>query len=148
MGGRPRRHAVGHRHRAPVILADTSAWVEYLRRTGSAVNDRMRDAVRAGELAVTDVVLLEILCGSLPHRIEFDQRLLNTVDFLAQHARDDVLHAAELYRHCRSRGLTIRSLNDCLIAAVAIRNEVPVLHADADFDQLAAHTRLQVVPLG
>lgn len=131
-----------------MILADTSAWVEYLRRTGSAANDRMRDAIRIGELATTDVVLLEVLCGSMPHRLQSDHRLLNTVDFLAQHTQDDVLHAAELYRHCRSRGVTIRSLNDCLIAAVAIRNDVPVLHADADFDQLAAHTRLQVVPLG
>ena len=33
---------------------------------------------------------------------------------------------------------------DCLIAAVAIEADVPVLHADTDFDVLARHTQLRV----
>lgn len=52
--------------------------------------------------------------------------------------------AAALYRHCCRRGTTIRQLLDCLIAAVAIRNGVPVLHEDRDFDALARHTELEV----
>ena len=131
-----------------MIVADTSAWVEYLRGTNSSVHVRLVEAILSSEVATTDVVMLEVLSGARAHNVEATHRLLNTVDFLAQHTRDDALHAAELYRHCRSRGVTIRALNDCLVAAVAIRNEVPVLHADADFDQLAAHTRLQVVHLG
>lgn len=34
-----------------------------------------------------------------------------------------------------------------LIAAVAIRANVPVLHADADFDTLARYTPVQIDPL-
>lgn len=130
-----------------MILADTSAWVEYLRGTGSPAHLRLRSAVVDDVVATTDVVMLEVLAGSRPDRAEADQRLLQTVDFLAQHPRDDVAHAADLYRSCRSRGVTIRSLNNCLVAAVAIRNDVPVLHADADIDQLARLTRLEVVPI-
>ena len=52
--------------------------------------------------------------------------------------------AAALYRHCRRRGSTIRQMLDCLIAAVAIRNGVPVLHDDRDFDALARHTELEL----
>ena len=33
---------------------------------------------------------------------------------------------------------------DCLIAAVAIRAGIPVLHNDKDFDVLARHTDLQI----
>jgi predicted nucleic acid-binding protein len=33
----------------------------------------------------------------------------------------------------------------CLIAATAIDADLPVLHADADFDVLARHTSLRVV---
>lgn len=55
--------------------------------------------------------------------------------------------AAEHYRACRRAGETVRSLIDCLIAAVAIRNQVPVAHHDADFEALARHTPLQVVPV-
>ena len=52
--------------------------------------------------------------------------------------------AAELYRRCRRQGETIRKLMDCLIAAVAIRAGIPVLHNDKDFDVLARHTDLQI----
>ena len=52
--------------------------------------------------------------------------------------------AATLYRRCRQQGETVRKLIDCLIAAVAIRGGVPVLHNDRDFDVLARHTELQL----
>ena len=40
-----------------MIVVDSSAWVEFLRRSGSAVNERLRSALRASEdLAVTEVV--------------------------------------------------------------------------------------------
>lgn len=42
-------------------------------------------------------------------------------------------------------GTTIRRTSDCLIAAVCIREGVPILHADTDFDRLARHSDLAVV---
>ncbi len=56
----------------------------------------------------------------------------------------DFDHAAALYRQCRSRGETVRVLIDCLVGALAIRSDLPVLHRDADFDTLARHTPLRV----
>ena len=56
----------------------------------------------------------------------------------------DFDQAAALYRQCRRRGETVRVLIDCLIGALAIRVDVPVLHCDADFDTLARHTPLRV----
>ena len=58
--------------------------------------------------------------------------------------RTDYDDAAALYRRCRRQGATIRSMLDCLVAAVAIRNGAPVLHNDRDFDALARHTELEV----
>ncbi|MGZ4694199.1 MAG: PIN domain-containing protein [Acidimicrobiales bacterium] len=40
-------------------------------------------------------------------------------------------------------GSTIRKLDDFLIAAVAIRHGVPLLHEDRDFETIARHTRLE-----
>ena len=56
----------------------------------------------------------------------------------------DYEDAAALYRACRRSGETVRKLIDCLIAAIAIRTDLPVLHADADFDVLARHTPLRL----
>jgi predicted nucleic acid-binding protein len=59
------------------------------------------------------------------------------------HGLADYEEAAAIYRHCRREGATVRRLNDCLIAAVAIRSGVPVLHAGQDFEQIARHCPLQ-----
>lgn len=62
---------------------------------------------------------------------------------------EDYDQAAAIYGLCRSRGETVRVLIDCLIGALAIRADLPVLHCDSDFDALARHTPLRVerVPL-
>ena len=52
--------------------------------------------------------------------------------------------AAAFYRTGRRQGKTIRKLIDCLIAAVAIRANVPILHMDADFEALAKLSKLRI----
>ena len=56
--------------------------------------------------------------------------------------------AAGLYARCRWAGFTIRSANDCLIAASCIELGQPLLHRDSDFDRIAAiEPALSIVPL-
>ncbi|MGH3098214.1 MAG: type II toxin-antitoxin system VapC family toxin [Streptosporangiales bacterium] len=127
------------------VLADTSAWIEYLRRTGSRINHEVREALTRGELATTDPVALEVLAGARDNvRAEQIQRLLDGCVQLPQEPWTDAEVAASVYRACRKAGETPRSLIDCTIAAVAIRSEVPVLHQDRDYDLLARHTELRL----
>lgn len=129
-----------------MILVDSSAWIEFLRATGSPAHLRFRAALQQeAELASTDVVVMEILAGA---RDETDRdrlrRLLFGVEFLAVEGPADYERAAELYRLCRNRGETPRNLADCLIAAVAIRNDAELLCADADFATIARHAPLRL----
>jgi predicted nucleic acid-binding protein len=129
-----------------VILVDTSAWVEYLRGTGSDLNIRVRAYLdNTDALAITEVVAMELLAGV---RTDADGRhietIVNGVHLLRTAGLDDFVYAAELFRTCRRAGDTVRTLDDCLIAAVAIRNDVALLHDDRDFEVLARHTPLQV----
>jgi predicted nucleic acid-binding protein len=129
-----------------VILVDSSAWVEFLRATGSQAHLFLRSALQGEvELACTDVVVMEILAGA---RDEADRdrlrRLLHGLEFLAVDGPADYEQAAELYRLCRRGGETPRKLTDCLIAAVAIRNRAELLCADADFGTIARHTPLRL----
>ncbi len=131
-----------------MILVDTSAWIEYLRNTGSDSHLRLRLLITTEtELAITDAVRLEVVAGARDDTHEQElKRLLARAVVLPTHP----LHydnAAAVYRSCRRRGDTIRKLLDCLIAAVAIHSGVPVLHADGDFDAMARHTDLEVVDL-
>jgi predicted nucleic acid-binding protein len=129
-----------------VILVDTSAWVEFLRGTGSATDRRVDKLLaEAAPLATTDVVLMEILAGARDDA-HGDQlrRLLARCDFAATEGPRDFEDAAGLYRACRRGGDTVRGLTDCLVASVALRAGLPVLHADADFDVIARHSPLRI----
>ena len=126
-----------------MILVDTSAWIEFLRDTGSPICQRVDDLL-AAEIATCDVVRMEVLAGARDEQhLQQLRRLLARASTLPTEPVDYDA-AAALYRTCRQRGHTVRKLIDCLIAAVAIRGNVPVLHRDADFDILAQNTPLQV----
>jgi predicted nucleic acid-binding protein len=126
-----------------VILADTSAWVEFLRATGSGVDGRVRRLLRRDELATTDVVLMELLAGAreADHRDRL-RGLLARCEFVATQGPRDYESAAEIFRACRRAGDGVRGLTDCLIASVAIRAGAPILHSDLDFVAIARHTDL------
>jgi predicted nucleic acid-binding protein len=128
------------------ILPDTSAWVEYLRRTGSPVNHRMRELLEGDStLATCDVVMMELAAGarSSAHRRQLS-RLLNRCRLFPVRPLFDYEAAACIYQRCRQSGITPRNLSDCLVAAVATGNEIPLLHADADFDRMAPVIGLQM----
>ncbi len=63
--------------------------------------------------------------------------LVDGLPLLPIDARIDYRAAARLSLASRRNGHPIRSMIDCLIAAVAIRREVPLLHRDRDYDYLA-----------
>jgi predicted nucleic acid-binding protein len=132
-----------------VIVADTSAWTELFRRTGSVVDRTLRHLLhRPSNLAVTEVVVMELLAGARsPTHYRDLRELLLTFRLLRVRGLDGYEHAAELYRLCRAGGETVRSMTDCLVAVPAIEAGAQVLHADRDFDKLARHTPLQVVSL-
>jgi predicted nucleic acid-binding protein len=52
--------------------------------------------------------------------------------------------AAEIYRTLRRRGITIRKTIDCMIAAVALENDIPLLHRDRDFDPIKKYCGLKI----
>jgi predicted nucleic acid-binding protein len=125
-----------------VILVDTSAWVEFLRGTGSTVCDEV-DRLLAGDIAICDAISMEVLAGARDERQLVQLRgLLGRATTLPT-SPADYDAAAAMYRACRVRGETVRKLIDCLIGAVAVGANLNVLHADSDFETLARHTDLR-----
>ena len=131
-----------------MILVDTSAWVEYLRGTGSRVHRRVRELIESEErLAVTEVVVMEVLAGARDDaHLERLRRLLFGCKFLPLAGLSDYENATAHYRQCRRAGKTLRSLTDCLIAVAAIRAGAELIHADRDFDTIARHAPLHLAP--
>ena len=128
------------------VLVDSSAWIEFLRDTGSAAC-REVDRLLARSIAVTDQIVMEVLAGARDDSHVHQLRGLLGRAELVPLTSADYVTAAALHRTCRARGETVRRLVDCLIAAAAIRAELPLLHHDSDFETLARHTPLGVHPL-
>jgi predicted nucleic acid-binding protein len=122
-----------------VILADTSAWVEYDRATGSPVERRVAELIETGgELAVTEPVVMEVLAGARDDRRELDlRRLLLRFELLPLDPAADFHGAVRIYRRCRATGVTPRGMIDCMIAAVAWRREATLLCHDSDLERVA-----------
>jgi len=129
------------------VLVDTSAWVEYLRGTGSAHNVWIRQAIKDERpLGWTDPILYELTAGARsPERAHELRRLLMRGPMHPVAGLQDWEDAAHLYRSARARGLTVRSSIDCLIAAVALRSDNAILSVDRDHGALAQVSDLELV---
>jgi predicted nucleic acid-binding protein len=122
-----------------VVLADSSAWVEYDRATGSRVDQRLMSLIRDdGRLATTEPVIMEITSGARSDMREAELRnLLLRFELLRFDPVVDFDGATTIYRNCRKAGITPRGLIDCLIASVVQRHDATLLTFDADQIRIA-----------
>ena len=140
MGWRPSRNA---QCPLPMPLIDTSAWIEYLRKTGSETNIEMRNVLTRRH-HICDAVTMEILSGARDDINAKDLKRLLSRATVIETKPIDYHNAATIYRACRQVGLTVRTQIDCLIAAIAIRTNTPLLHQDSDFTAISQITKLKL----
>lgn len=129
------------------MLADTSAWIDYFNGHPSAEAERLAHAIADNQpIVLPGLVLTEILLG-LKNDAEAQRiaSLLSAFDTAADLEHDDYLLAATIYRTCRAEGYTVRSTIDCLIAALCLRHDTPLLTKDRDFEAIARHFPLKLV---
>ena len=122
------------------MIADSSAWISMLRGSDTRVARRLEQALRQGEaLYMPDVVYQQVLQGAsnAQHFMRLQAQLDLVPPMACEDARETARQAAILYARCRWQGFTIRSPNDCLVAACAIEVDEPLLHADQDFERIA-----------
>lgn len=126
------------------VLVDTSVWIDFIRGGSRTPTGLLRSALDRGVTpAINATIYQEILQGAVDDR-RFREYRSYFGSQLFLHPTDHVElseRAARIFFDCRRKGLTLRSTIDCAIAALAIEHDVPLLHDDRDFDQLA-----QVVP--
>ncbi len=122
-----------------MILVDSSAWVEYDRATGSAVDRALRDLIATdGPVAVTEPIVMEVCAGARTVARERDLRRLMARFALARFdPAADFNGAVTIHRNCRAVGITPRGLIDCMIASVALRHDAELLAQDRDLAQVA-----------
>ena len=117
-----------------MILVDTSVWIDFFASKSFSHVSLLERLIREDEnICICGIVITEVLQG-IRNDIEFNKtrKLLEYLVFLPMQYTSFV-KSAQLYRTLRKNGITIKRVMDCLIATVAIENDVSILHNDRDF---------------
>ena len=130
-----------------MIVVDSSVWVAHFNHIDHPKVDALLGYLAEGsdQVVVLPAILMEVLQGfQREEGFEGAYRILRPLvvpgPFLVTH-----VEAARLYRRLRKRGITIRGLLDCLIAAFCMEQGAALLTMDRDFEHIAAHEPLGLV---
>ena len=116
-------------------------WIDYLRQRRTQPMAWLEEILDRGyPFGLTSVIYQEILQGA-----DSEASYQRLEDYLSTqvfyHPRDPIAshaEAARLYFRCRRSGVTLRSTIDCLIAQVALENDLLIVHNDRDFELMAS----------
>ena len=123
-----------------MILVDTSIWIQLFKKSFK----RNQLTVSLEEFVICPPIIQEILQGTSLNTQEIELNLLAFNRVADPVLMEDYLNAAHLYRLGRKKGYTIRSSMDCLIAAIAIKNNLPIWHHDRDFKMISNYSALEI----
>lgn len=126
-----------------MIIADTSVWIDYFNGVISSFTDELDNQLMEGNVALGDLILLEILQGIKSDK-EYNQtkQLLTKLDQYEMLGSGMVVQCADYYRLLRKKGITIRKTPDVIIATFCIENKLPLLFTDKDFKPFVEHCGL------
>ena len=117
-----------------MILADTSAWIDYLRGTPTPAAEALDAVLGKEEVVVGDLILVELLQG---YRQDKEAReiaaALSNLPIVTLCGPGLAVKAADNYRFLRAKGVTVRGTIDVIVATWCIANTVPLIAVDRDF---------------
>lgn len=136
--------AQGARHF--VILVDTTVWIDWFKGLDTPQVLKLERLIgENADICVCGVILTEVLQGIRDDK-DYAAVASNFESFIYLPMGPMTFKkAAEIYRTLRRKGVTIRNTVDCMIAAVAIEHDIPLLHHDRDFSPIAKNCGLQVI---
>ena len=127
-----------------MVLVDTTVWIDFFAARFSGHVVALENLIiNREDICICGIVLTEVLQG-IRKDSEFKKTrdLFNNLLFLPM-SYPVFLKAAEIYRSLRCKGITIRKSVDCMIASVAIENDIPLLHNDKDFEAIKKYCGLK-----
>ena len=129
-----------------MVLVDTTVWIDFFIDRGTPQVVVLAQLLSEGEdICTCGVILTEVLQG-IREESDYERTATRFDNFLfVDMGRTTFVKSADLFRALRRKGITIRRPIDCMIAAVAIQHDIPLLHSDRDFDPIAKHCGLRVL---
>lgn len=126
-----------------MMLVDSSVWIDFLGAVETVQTTYLKAALGQRRVLTVDLVIVEVLQGVRNDRAfahAYDQ--LFQLDILSGDEADIAVEAARHYRMLRGKGITIRKTIDTLIATRCIRERIPLLYSDRDFEPFVEHCNM------
>lgn len=129
-----------------MIVADTSAWIDYFRGVAAPHTDALDRALSESRIIIGDLILAELLQGfSSEREFQIAKQLMEGLEYRDFVGRDMAMAAAQNYRVLRRQGITVRKAIDVLIATFCMENGFGLIHNDRDFDPMEQLLGLRVL---
>ena len=129
-----------------MIVVDTTVWIDFFEGRGSRFDEHLTTLIASGApVALTDLIYGEILQGIADQLLyERTRDLLQAHPIFLVRGLATFERAANIYRACRKRGLTVRKTADCVIAATCLEADAELYHNDRDYDAIAKVGALRI----
>ena len=129
-----------------MIVADTSAWIDYFRGVAAPHTDVLDRALAESRIIIGDLIMAELLQGFSGEReYQIARQLMDGLEYRDLVGREMAIAAAQNYRTLRRKGITVRKTIDVLIATFCIENGFDLIHNDRDFDPMEGLLGLRVL---
>ncbi len=124
-----------------MILVDTSALIDFFKNK----NDKLSKIIENNKICTSDIIIMEYLQGvkSNKEHLIIKEWLLRLPNYKI--TQETYLFSSQIYRKCRKSGITIRKPIDCLIASIAIKNDLPIYTLDKDFEYISKCFNLDIM---
>ncbi|NCN04264.1 MAG: PIN domain nuclease [Spirochaetales bacterium] len=128
-----------------MIVADTSAWIDYVNGIIAPHTDLLDFELMNNRIITGDIIITEFLQG-FKNDGEYvkAKEIMESLVYFDFVGHQNAYKAVENYRMLRRRGITIRKTIDVFIATFCIENDFPLIHNDRDFDPIEEIMGLQV----
>jgi len=128
-----------------MILADTSAWIDYLRGISAPHTDLLDLELARSRIVTGDLIIAEFLQGFREDK-EYQEakQIMESLEYRDLVGREIAIAASQNYRILRRSGITVRKIIDVILATYCIENDLELIHNDRDFDPMEDKLGLRV----
>ena len=128
-----------------MIIADTSAWIDYFRGVSAPHTDILDLELSRNRIVTGDLIIAEFLQGFREER-EYQEarRIMDSLEYRDFVGREIATMSSQNYRMLRRTGTTVRKTIDVIIATFCIENDFELIHNDRDFDVFEEKLGLKV----
>lgn len=126
------------------VLIDTSVWIEFFRKKGSAVSNKVKEYLKLDQACYTGPIAVELYQGARSQKeIKVLDQLFQAITYV-EVAREHYHRAGLISQKAARKGKNFSTV-DMILAAVALEEHLLLFSLDGHFKEIAKFCDLSLV---